>query len=324
MNSIIKSAAYTSIICELIGSSFKTDELDLKYDKKINTFTPYIFEFIAYGGYSNYDTNRMKISKYTLLAYHLFSLILNEDENNIIDNLISKLNFLKTDSTFNNASGFIKLIDEPSNEIICLICSMIGIRFYNNKSKLIKFVKIFIEKFQDNSLNKITGIISAYITSLLCNKINIDDIGILVMELLNELKDTTNFSSLWRKYFEYRFRNNKPIRNENNLVYYIPFKRTHFYVKNYCIDDSYPGLSSMDTIIIAYDCLIDSQNNFEKLIYYCCLHNGNRASTGMLGGLWYGIIYSYKNIPSIYLKHIYKILPLYIDNLIKHLDCNNN
>ncbi len=66
MQNNIKDGIQISMICELIGSSFQNDELDVKYNKKINTFTPYIFEYIAYGGFSNYNTSRMKMSKYTL------------------------------------------------------------------------------------------------------------------------------------------------------------------------------------------------------------------------------------------------------------------
>jgi hypothetical protein len=321
---IISNGAIASMVCELIGSSFKSEEFDSKYDKKVNTFTPYIFEFIAFGGITNYDTLRMKISKYTILAYQVYSIILKEKETLIVEKVIEKLELIQSDDVFKNAEGFLKLNDSLT---VCLLCSLIGIRFHSDISKMIKYSLALSKKINvrlNDVMSDIGGIISAYITSLLLNKTKIDNIAGSVVEFLTSQKileyskSIKSFRDTWIKYYENRFRNNSPIRNEANLISHImsiPFKRTLHYVNNYCQDEHYPGLYSLDILIISYDCLLDAESNFERFIYYCCLHNGNRSSTAMLGGLWYGLLYGTEKIPKYLIEHVDKLLPLYIENL---------
>jgi hypothetical protein len=320
MQNNIKDGIQISMICELIGSSFQNDELDVKYNKKINTFTPYIFEYIAYGGFSNYNTSRMKMSKYTLLAYHLNTVILNSKENELIDNIIAKQKYLNSDTTFRDAPGFLSLSDSVT---VCMICSLIGIKFYNDSKKMEKYCLMVSQISQkEDAISDLGGLTSAFITASFMKKVNVDKIPGLLLEYLSTLKlhstliykkNVKVFIDTWNKYYENRFRNNKPVRNEANLISHImsiPFKRTNFYVKNFC-DGNYPGLSSLDLSIIAYDCLLDAESNFERFIYYCCLHNGNRASTGMLGGLWYGLVFGKEKVPKYLIEHMEKLVPLY-------------
>jgi hypothetical protein len=319
----MEDARYSSMICELIGSSFVNDDLDSKFDKKINTFTPYVFEFIAFGGITNYNVSRMKTSKYTILAYQIYNIILTAPEKKIIEEVGTRIKQFEADDSFTTAHGILKLNDSLT---VCLLCSIVGIRFHSDTSKLIKFsleLSKTINKKDNDIMSEVGGIVSAYITSLLMNDTKIDNVAGAVIEFLttfdknhNYKKNFKFFKNTWIKYFENRFRNNKPIRNEANLISHImsiPFKRTYHYVKNYCIDEHYPGLFSLDILIISYDCLLDSESNFEKFIYYCCLHNGNRSSTAMLGGLWYGILYGKDKIPEYLVQYVDKLFPLYFN-----------
>jgi len=62
------------------------------------------------------------------------------------------------------------------------------------------------------------------------------------------------------------------------------------------INDGFIGSGGDDSVIIAYDCLIDAGDNFEKLIYYSMLHMGDTDTTGSIAAGLYGLIYGLEHI----------------------------
>tara|TARA_B100000886_G_scaffold315518_2_gene253523 strand:- start:218 stop:1372 length:1155 start_codon:yes stop_codon:yes gene_type:complete len=61
-----------------------------------------------------------------------------------------------------------------------------------------------------------------------------------------------------------------------------------------------PGSNGLDSVLIAYDSLLRSKNNFEKLIYLSMLHAGDSDSTGCIAGALFGALYGNVNLPSNY------------------------
>lgn len=58
------------------------------------------------------------------------------------------------------------------------------------------------------------------------------------------------------------------------------------------IDEAgYIGSGGDDSVIIAYDCLIDCSGVWEKLVYYSMLHMGDGNTTGAIAGGLYGLVY---------------------------------
>lgn len=57
------------------------------------------------------------------------------------------------------------------------------------------------------------------------------------------------------------------------------------------------GNSGLSACIIAYDCLIDAGNCWEKIIYYLFMNNYDTDSIGCIGCGLYGILYGIDNIP---------------------------
>lgn len=64
------------------------------------------------------------------------------------------------------------------------------------------------------------------------------------------------------------------------------------------------GSGGDDSMIIAYDCLIDSENNWEKLTYYAMLHMGDTDTTGSIAGGLFGLMYGFDDIGKHLLEHL--------------------
>ena len=77
----------------------------------------------------------------------------------------------------------------------------------------------------------------------------------------------------------------------------------------------YPGANGLDSVILAYDALLESKNNFEKLIYNAMLHAGDSDSTGCIAGALFGAYWGNVDIPE-NLTHIE--LKSELDNLFNN------
>ena len=83
-----------------------------------------------------------------------------------------------------------------------------------------------------------------------------------------------------------------------------PSGRILYYFNNFTSykDLFHPGSASDDSIIISYDSLLMSKDNYEKLIYLSMIHLGDSDTTGIISSNWYGAYYGFKNV----YKHLYK------------------
>jgi len=54
----------------------------------------------------------------------------------------------------------------------------------------------------------------------------------------------------------------------------------------------------VDSVIIAYDALLGSSDNWEELCLRGMLHGGDSDSTGTIAAAWFGAAYGFKDIPS--------------------------
>ena len=63
-----------------------------------------------------------------------------------------------------------------------------------------------------------------------------------------------------------------------------------------------PGFFGIDSVLIAYDSLLECNGNFEKLLYNSMLHSGLSQTTGCIAGAFFGAYYGKTNIPENLLK----------------------
>jgi ADP-ribosylarginine hydrolase len=164
------------------------------------------------------------------------------------------------------------------------------------------------------------GMTSALFTAYAIEKIPIKRWPFLLMELFENstideyisktgrnkkeyFQDSPIFIDKWQTYIRDKFDNNSNIikrKADKNLIH-----RTKYYYETFRFrgnakeENSYAfsGSGGDDSVIIAYDALIDSGNNWEKLIFYSMLHGGDTDTTGCIAGAWYGALYGFGEVP---------------------------
>lgn len=118
-------------------------------------------------------------------------------------------------------------------------------------------------------------------------------------------RDKKIFVNKWKDYMEDRFDDFDFSYKFSSIAKY-PSRRTLFYNKfSARKKDIYPGAGGDDSVIIAYDCLIDSRGSWDKIVYYSMLHVGDSDTTGTICGLLYGLVYGMDQVhPQMLINHI--------------------
>jgi ADP-ribosylarginine hydrolase len=216
-------------------------------------------------------------------------------------------------------------------------CSMrtacIGLVF-NEPKDFKKLLQISLEVGRithSNSISYLGGFVSAFFTSLAVQKVPIEKWPFKLIELDNKdvfgkyikskwskieyvdfLRDKDRFFDKWKIYIEDRFDKKKPIQDSSvgglhhpHMVH--PYFRSKYYWKTFgWKKQAEPNVGSGgdDSVIVAYDCLIDAGKCWEKLVIYAMLHSGDSDTTGSIAGAWYGILYGTENVPGNMVEHL--------------------
>jgi hypothetical protein len=95
-----------------------------------------------------------------------------------------------------------------------------------------------------------------------------------------------------------------------------------YYFDNYSSNKKimFPGAGADDCIIIAYDCLLMSKCNYEKLVYMSMINIGDSDTLGSISSAWYGALYGFKNVPhNLYIDSNtnYDIVKQFVDVIYK-------
>lgn len=220
----------------------------------------------------------------------------------------------------------------------------IGLKFFGEEN-IGKLMEISIQSSRvthNNPIGYLGGFVSALFTSYAIQKIKPEEwIFKLIKylkkdDILNFIKNVITkhfpkdydlhteeyfkFLELCEKYVDLRFdENNKFIGLTENIAMRFFDQRSQFYHNNFgSFTDKLisfnPGSNGFDSVIIAYDCLLDCNGSFETLIYYSMLHAGDSDSTGCIAGAFYGAYYGKFNLP----ENMYEIE--FYDRLKKLVD----
>lgn len=207
----------------------------------------------------------------------------------------------------------------------------IGLAYFgeNNRDKLIQFSIESGRMTNNSAVGYLGGLASALFTALAVEGVEINNWPFILVDLFDSGKikkymkiaqrdfsefdkDHHIFVSKWYKYIEDKFDNKrKPIfrKSNRNLKY-----RSEYYLNTFAFEDKsetswFIGSGGDDSVIIAYDCLIDAGNNWEKLVIYSMLHIGDTDTTGAISAGLYGVLYGKNNIPKNFTDHLeYKTL----------------
>ena len=55
---------------------------------------------------------------------------------------------------------------------------------------------------------------------------------------------------------------------------------------------------------MAYDCFLDCDGIWEKIIFYAILHPGNSDTVGAIAAAFYGSVYGFGDVPENMLKYL--------------------
>ncbi len=209
----------------------------------------------------------------------------------------------------------------------------IGLAYYgeNNRDKLIQ-ISIEASRMTNNSaVGFLGGFASALFTALAIEGKKINDWPFILLELITGKvekyiksvsrdinyyeKDHHVFIEKWHRYIEDKFDDDRipVIRKSNrNLVYRSKYYGETFgmvlpTVKEnvqYESRSDFIGSGGDDSVIIAYDCLIDAGINWEKLVIYSMLHMGDTDTTGAIAAGLYGTLYGIDAVPANFLEHL--------------------
>jgi len=220
----------------------------------------------------------------------------------------------------------------------------IGLAFYQSKSllKLIESAIMISSITHPNCISFIGSIVSALFTSYGLRDMNPEtwifelktllesDIIDNIIEKIKPsyieffIEDKKLFLYKLLTYIETSFEDYNYLISDNNPRAIYPWKRMLYYYENFSSNKKilFPGAGADDCIIIAYDCIMMSKNNYEKLIYVSMMNIGDTDTIGTLCSAWYGALYGFSKVPSNLIDgEFYNVAKVYGSELyIKYYD----
>lgn len=307
----------------------KYNESKLTYESSLEL----LFEFIQLGGINGLDITGWKNSINYPILLSLHTLLHNNNNvetilkqfkekfSNIIAERIAATNSKSEDITANKfkvdlsteiaiKNNFDTSYSSDSSESNGTVWSCIIGLFDISLDKLIELSINVTRLVYTSPYGYLGGFTSAYFTYLAKKHIPMYDWPFRLIKILKSKKikkyvmkgekeyvDYLGFINLWNKYIETRFNNSLPIvtKSTSNVLF-----RSKYYYDNFAQiinQNKIIGKTGCDACIVAYDCLVDSKNNWEKLVIYAMLNPGETNVIGALSACWYVTLYGNDNIP---------------------------
>lgn len=164
------------------------------------------------------------------------------------------------------------------------------------------------------------GFTSALFTALAVEDISVNRWPFVLMNMINQnviddyikktdrdyknySDDSHEFIKKWQRYILNKFdKDGNVIRTRASLNLYL---RSDYY-DNFGFKEGeyFPGSGGDDSVIIAYDALIDAGDSWEKLVFYSMLHKGDTDTTGCIAAGWYGAVRGFQDVPEKTLKYV--------------------
>lgn len=300
-----------------------------------------LYEFIALGGINNINLSGWNVSDDTILHMAIArSLILGsfeELEKITINQFIKSRNQMEHDSK-NNKNRYIGKAVEKHILLLengenpkdfpfdpygggngsAMRNNCIGLAFFGeeNRDKLIEYSILSSKLTHINPIGWLGGLSTALMTAFILEKVHIHKLVPMMLKLINsdkvkkflndknedEIKSYEQFIQCWKSYYDMRFENEKPIqtKSQTNLIQRLVFYNEVFSSNKL----SSMGASGYSAVIVAYDCLLDCDGSWEKLVIYSMINNFDSDTIGAIAGGFYGTLYGFNNVPENNMKYI--------------------
>lgn len=325
----------------------------------INLANEFFYEFIHLGGINSIDLKGWNLSINTFLNLTTIDALIDSSINNtdfIVEykNSLKKIfmNF-KTNEMYRGINMYyydvLRKIAEDNidqrelnydpnsvNEMASIRTIPIGIVYHGkkNRNKLIKY-SIESSMMTNNSpIGFLGGLTTALFAAFAVENIDVIKWPNMMIKILlsDEVKkyitrkteeDYDKYILHWKKYIEFKIKDDKIIRSraDINIMNRIYFYRNEFTL----FTRTAVGGSGYSCTIVAYDCLVDSTGNWEKLVIYAALNIGRGTSIGSLTAGLFGLLYKWADVPKSNLEYIEnkEIINDYAERLIKLYENEN-
>jgi ADP-ribosylglycohydrolase len=128
-------------------------------------------------------------------------------------------------------------------------------------------------------------------------------------------KSRENYIKGWRKYLIIRNILDEDENERPNFpAKYGVQERDKFYAS--LSKQNWSGSDGFDSVLIAYDSLLSSKENWEELCWKAMLHGGENDATGCIAGSLYGALYGLKGVPVTNYKVTYNLVAKHYTNVI--------
>lgn len=295
-----------------------------------------LYEFIDLGGINAINLENWNVSDDTLLHMAIArSLIMNfsninELEKNTVNNIVKTVDSMNYDK-INGKNRYVGNAVDKHVELIkkgtdwktfnfdpygggngsAMRTHCIGLAYFGeeNRNKLIEYAIQSSKITHVNPVGWLGGLSSALLTAFALENIAIYEWIPKMLSIINsenvrkymskdnndEIQEYEQFIQHWRTYYDSRFSDGKPIKTKSNtnLIQRLIFYNNVFEASEL----SKMGLSGFSAVIVAYDCLIDAGDNWEKLVIYSMINNFDSDTIGAIAGGLYGTVYGLENVP---------------------------
>jgi hypothetical protein len=289
------------VISYEIGSKFNLNNAFSSKDNssQIIHANMYIYSFMLskHGGTAHIQFNNNKFHYFLKLNEILYD---NFDDKNKIQNEFNKLivNYEKSEFVLDvlNLNSIKILINKgKKNEYYNLLFLAVPFALkINDKKKLIKDLKSYIEKYTDESNHILSTITCGLFINYALNDITISKWIELISTDLKEVDDSEKYIDFINSYYEDNFRKNEFIEKE---IDYIVDNRNVTFVDNYTNkNNKLLSEKPQENVLLIFDILLRSRENWEKLILFGLTNFNDNISIGLVLGVLYEIVFSTKQV----------------------------
>lgn len=197
-------------------------------------------------------------------------------------------------------------------------CHCIGLAFFGseNRRKLIQYAIDSSRMTHVNPIGWLGGLSTAIFTAFAIEEVHINKwiptlLDIIAgeqvkqnvdMENRDESKAYETFIQAWKTYYESRFVDGIPRKTKSHtnpiqrVIYYNSLFDSNSQQGDMALGSKF-GMSGYSAVIVAYDCLIDAKDSWEKLVVYSILNNFDSDTIGAIACGLFGAIYGLSKVP---------------------------